>query len=190
MTTLVLAILVMALPSTALAATVPNPIVRVLRPDDVPGSTNEYLPSGDLQLGEFADLVGGTSQSKLDLRHTLQTHHFQTAAITAYAGPWPRSWLSFAIELANPSSSRTALAGVVSAAGEGVPTGARMTVTSESGFSDARLVTFTGSRTGFVGDEIIVSQGSYLYALSEQQKVSLPRVASLRALLSRIITRS
>lgn len=143
-----------------------TPIVRVLRTNDVPGSTNTELPSGALKLKQLVVADVGAAGAPTAEEAALSPG-FQAAAISQFRGPGTRLLTSFAVEYASPGQAAKALGHEVGAlARSGVPKGSVATRESVGSLPAGTAVLYRGSaQSSPAGVVVLAREGSWVFSL-------------------------
>lgn len=184
------AAMALAAPVAAFGSLDQGPIVRVLRPNDVPDATNQWLPSGALDLGEFAPLAVQGATGRAGFRHDLSRHQFRSAGITAFDGPGQRQWRSFAVELGSPKAAAGTVGGAAQALTVGGPAGTIAKVSRDVSVYHGLLISFSGAPGRLGGYAVVTSTGRYLYSLMCLDRAGRVERSDVEALLRRIIQRA
>ncbi len=168
------------------------PILHVLRLIDVPGSSDQDLPSGALTAKQLAFNTSRDASSRRREVSLLDAHGFVSSAIAGYEGPGRLIFKSVAVELASSSDAHLVLASEAKLCRETqAPAGTAVTATRDTHLEHAILIRFTPSTRGREGGlQLLAQAGSYFYSLRIVAHPDDVSSTTLERLVNLIISRS
>ncbi len=168
------------------------PILRVLRPGDLPTFSDEELPSGALTAPQLTYSNDPTTTGRRAETSMLMRNGFRSAAISEFAGPGHITLKSIAIELSSPALAARVLRGEARlCAATQAPGGTRVTVAVDHVLAHAIIVTFHPAGTHRDGGlELLARSGSYVYTLRGVDEPDAVSRSAIERLLSIVIDRA
>jgi hypothetical protein len=168
------------------------PILRVLRPNDVPEAKNEELPSGALTATQFAFSNDSTSAARHAESRTLEQAGFRSSAIALFYASGRTFLKSTAVEFAAPSLAARALhAEAQLATHSQAPAHDKVTLKTDRNIKGASIETFAPAAPGQAGGvEILAVSGSYILTLQAIATPDTVNAAKVEQLLKVVIARN
>jgi len=177
--------------ASALVTIDQEPIYRVVRTPDIPGTKNEELPSGALTVTQFAQSDDTRSASAREVQ-ILDRAGYRSAAISEFYGPGRVTWKSTAVELRSPTAAcGTMLAQATLDANTDDPPHDSTSITQDHAFRHSLVVTFTAPKPEWAGGaEVLACTGDYLFTLQELGKPGIAiRQQPVDRLLVKVVAR-